>query len=371
MPDEKNQSAGDENGGAVEVYTVPLSEEGVDPARDLKVRSIEQAFGKALKKAAEAERPSPQLILAAFSSAIAGVLARLSKVERHLGDSSELEALFQLAKRTLWLRLKRAHKDIEKVHQTASKVLTEPHEVLNLSDPEDVRANLAEAESLDPVSLGTKLQDRASRIHDVRNQLSILLPTLELLRMRLERFQAGRAQLTWDQIYRDLERIHLVFGRMKSTLLHNEEAEDASLSDLSRGLYLHFNGLGLHVNAQLEEGELRNLVVRKQLSLSPNDLYRVLFNLSDNARNAGATRVDIRVRKDMPNLVLIVQDNGPGFGGKNPLEAHKSSEAGHGYGVRGCQALVENTGGTLTPGDLTQEGAEWIITLPLIGADPR
>lgn len=110
--------------------------------------------------------------------------------------------------------------------------------------------------------------------------------------------------------------------------------------------------------------------LEERVGLSTGDLGRLVFDLLDNAKKNGAARVDITVRCEERGLLILIKDNGCGFGGVDPLEAARLSherDPHHGNGIGICKGLCESAGGTLTLSDANDPtGAQWEIRLPFL-----
>jgi signal transduction histidine kinase len=112
----------------------------------------------------------------------------------------------------------------------------------------------------------------------------------------------------------------------------------------------------------------------EELGLSQGQFHRLLFNLCDNAQKAGADWVNVTVLCQGNELVLVLQDDGPGFKGVDPLEASRQSKLAspeNGNGIPICVDFCRQAGGSLSLVDPNAEGATWRIVLPLQAAGQR
>lgn len=110
-----------------------------------------------------------------------------------------------------------------------------------------------------------------------------------------------------------------------------------------------------------------------QLALDPVLLERLLSNLLGNAiKYAGQGRItcilDLTAKQ---NLRLCVQDQGPGFTNLDAVflgqtRPHNPEKPGSGLGLQMVKDMVERAGGQITARNRTPNGAEVIVTLPLV-----
>jgi signal transduction histidine kinase len=99
-------------------------------------------------------------------------------------------------------------------------------------------------------------------------------------------------------------------------------------------------------------------------------LFRALQEaLSNVARHAGASRVDVRIRHDGQALVLHVADDGRGLR-EAGQDAGRSALPG-GTGLEGMRERVALLGGQLAVRDGTDQGVELTVTLPAGNGDTQ
>jgi signal transduction histidine kinase len=209
----------------------------------------------------------------------------------------------------------------------------------------------------DPVVVKRRSRlDLARRIHDVRNLTIVLLSLLE------------RPNPTGT----DLEHSRVIVQKILSVLDGQEGAPAA--------LFMHFEELSqIFDDMHLRYGDPTKIpfyFTGKEIPLSTMNLSRLLINLIDNAKKAGATEVQFSFDVEGNSLVIHLLDNGPGFPAE-PFASRPNAATGHGYGLDECKTLCEKAGGSLSRGSLRGEsgwtaGAEWTIRLPLNEArDPQ
>jgi two-component system sensor histidine kinase RegB len=99
-------------------------------------------------------------------------------------------------------------------------------------------------------------------------------------------------------------------------------------------------------------------------------IRQAVGNLLDNAREAGATRIDLLVGRDSHSLNIAVRDNGGGFTqdmladfGK-PYRSSKGKE-GRGLGLFLVVNVVRKLGGSVSASNAADGGALILLRLPL------
>lgn len=104
-------------------------------------------------------------------------------------------------------------------------------------------------------------------------------------------------------------------------------------------------------------------------------LQGVLYNLLDNAMKYGGNLIHIGIKMQRDDVVITVADNGPGI----PAEYRKKifenffripsdnrhDVKGHGLGLSYARDIITAHNGTLELGNVTGDGAIFIITLPI------
>ncbi len=102
----------------------------------------------------------------------------------------------------------------------------------------------------------------------------------------------------------------------------------------------------------------------------------MLINLINNARDAGASRIEIvadAMHHEGRRLVrLAVEDTGPGISPEvlprlfRTFVTSKPRGKGTGLGLRICQRIVEEMGGTIAASNRPEGGARFEILLPTV-----
>jgi signal transduction histidine kinase len=94
---------------------------------------------------------------------------------------------------------------------------------------------------------------------------------------------------------------------------------------------------------------------------APTDIRRALTNVVDNAVRAAGPggRVEVAVERDGPDVQVVVQDDGPGFGRIPPQRM---------IGLRSAVRCLESAGGSLEVGDSRRLGGARVV-LGLVAVD--
>jgi signal transduction histidine kinase len=89
------------------------------------------------------------------------------------------------------------------------------------------------------------------------------------------------------------------------------------------------------------------------------DLLRIAQEAISNAlRHAKPTVINVNLRRDAPDIVLEVTDNGSGM-------ADSQAESGEGFGFSNMRARAENIGGQLSVRTASGRGTTIVIRVPM------
>jgi len=104
-------------------------------------------------------------------------------------------------------------------------------------------------------------------------------------------------------------------------------------------------------------------------------LRQAIWNLLDNAADTSATAVDMASRRDAGALVIVIEDNGPGFPAEQLADVgkpHRSTKGeGHGMGLFLTASVARRLGGYLEVINRPTGGASVRLVLPLAPNRPR
>jgi signal transduction histidine kinase len=206
----------------------------------------------------------------------------------------------------------------------------------------------------------------ADASHELRTPLTSVLANLELLAEELDGEQADTAQAA----LRSTRRMRRLVGDL--LLL--------ARADAKRGLP--------HGPVDLAEvlieaaGELEPVAGDHELSVSPSpavvqgardELHRLILNLIENAllHTPPGTRIHASTRTSDGQVVLVVEDDGPGIPPEIARRVFERFVRGGGDGGRGSglglaivQAVVESHGGKVSLDERPGPGAQFVISLP-------
>lgn len=229
-------------------------------------------------------------------------------------------------------------------HARSPQILGDP-DILKLTETINLVLDTLEEhrQSVSGRVLGALEEERrriARELHDEAGQaLTTLVITLEMTERALPAEQAEvreRLGFARETAVRTLDEIRRIMGDLRPSVL-----DDLGLVPALRAYIKNkLQPLGLDVELEVTGLEER----------LPESLETVLFRCVQEAvtnvlKHAGATRVDIRVRR-LPGRVLAeVSDNGRGFD-PEAVKAKAMSRSG-GFGLVGMEERVSLAGGTL------------------------
>lgn len=211
-------------------------------------------------------------------------------------------------------------------------------------------------------------QMAATVAHEIRNPLSIIKGTADVLR---ERYQSGEEP---DELFefiptevRRLNRLvndFLTFARDPSLMLQEADLRD-TLNQTLASVEEEFRRSGVRLCAK----DIPSIVIKHD----PDAVHQVLLNLLLNAQQAVGEGGEVWVamrregRRGVTGAVIEVRDTGPGL----PDEPEKLFEpfyttkaSGSGLGLAICRLLVEKHGGEIEAADQPGGGSIFRIFLP-------
>lgn len=202
----------------------------------------------------------------------------------------------------------------------------------------------------------------ATAAHELRTPVAILMMRIELLPQGPERRQlmldVARLSALADQLL-DLER------------LDHDKAQQhrLDLGTLVREAVTDLAPLAVSVGADLSfdpaPGPLPVLADRQAIQ-------RVVSNLVQNALSHGGPQVAVRVEVLAPAMIRI-SDNGPGIAEADRDQIfepffRRSKAAGSGLGLYLVQEIMARHGGSISVGEATEGGAEFVLRFPVAEA---
>ncbi len=218
----------------------------------------------------------------------------------------------------------------------------------------------------------------ASVIHEINNPLAFVRSNLDFLRTEVleqDLPEGARTELTevFEETRTGVERIRQIVSDLKGfSRMDVEEPSECMLADvvsdaarLAAVRLKHVARLEVEVPADLPEV----FATRRRLA---QVLLNLLVNAGDALEEARVQGGEVRVRgvAEEGRVVLLVEDNGPGF----PPEAlprlfeafftTKAVDKGTGLGLSISRELVERFGGTLRAENRPEGGARLRLELP-------
>ena len=192
--------------------------------------------------------------------------------------------------------------------------------------------------------------------HDLRTPLTRLKLQLALLK------QQDLAKKMSDDI-EEMEKMlneYLEFAKYQK----NEETETVNLNDIIKDVVKKYENK--QINVSVEE----NL----EINIRPNSIKRCLTNLMDNGLSYGK-KVEIFAKKTMNNIIIYVDDDGPGIPEKEYQNVIKpfyridksrgQNKSGVGLGLSIANDIIRSHGGNISLNNSPLRGLRVKISLPL------
>jgi len=192
--------------------------------------------------------------------------------------------------------------------------------------------------------------------HDLRTPLTRLKLQLALLK------QQDLAKKMSDDI-EEMERMlneYLEFAKYQK----NEETETVSLNNIIKDITKKYENK--KINFSIEE----NL----EINVRPNSIKRCLVNLMDNGLSYGK-KVEIFAKKTANNIIIFVDDDGPGIPEKEYQNVIKpfyridksrgQNKSGVGLGLSIANDIIRSHGGNISLNKSPLQGLRVKISLPL------
>ena len=210
----------------------------------------------------------------------------------------------------------------------------------------------------------TAIGELSARIaHDLRNPMSVIKNTTELIELELDAKHDVSFSKKFQRINRAITRINHqvenVLDFVKDKPLH---FENTSLSSILNFVIDRIN-VPSDIAVNLPKNDVKIYCDFEKLEI-------VFINLITNAVQAMSNRGEINIRfMDEENQVIIeIQDSGPGIPKKNlskifdPL--FTTRQVGTGLGLPSCKNIVKKHNGTISVKTKLGEGTTFVIKLP-------
>jgi signal transduction histidine kinase len=206
-------------------------------------------------------------------------------------------------------------------------------------------------------------------LHDIRNPISILRSMAEMIIMNSS--DRGRVERNAKKIITEADRLN----QIASELLDYSKGE-VRLNMSVVNLHVFFNRL---IEAVEEKFQARNIGIKTNIDfpdpviMDEQRMFRVFFNLADNARKAmpAGGEFSIKAFKDGQTLKVEVSDTGVGMEQDiqkkifDPFFSY-STQGGTGLGMSIVKSVIEAHHGTLFVESKPKCGTTFRVTLPLV-----
>ncbi len=305
-----------------------------------------------------------------FQLEVRGMRGRLELFLRQLEEDSTLTSPAHVAGRIASLTRRIARlSQIVKFARSQLNAETIPTAIL--PSPHVFISTYRRLDGLDLRELADIQKEYGRLAHDVNNRLAIAMGNASLMGILRDLQQLKpRIEIVMTALVQADEEIH---GALDKRKLSNQNIAGA-LTTLE-GLKTIMTGrIAVHVDSRVEGKDYSG-----GIAMAPDHFSGLVFNLTDNAQKAGAKNMTISVRAVQGEFVVSFTDDGPGFKGRNPLDASKESKditaakmdgTSNGNGLPICYDFCRKAGGTL---HLEKEkasdaptGAEFTVRLPLL-----
>jgi signal transduction histidine kinase len=204
--------------------------------------------------------------------------------------------------------------------------------------------------------------------HELRSPVSTI-------RTELEVASADPGNADWPEVaHRTLGETDRL-SRLVDDLLALARIEEAQ--GLARRAPVDLDDLVLEESTRTHRVPVRTAGVSAgRVAGDERQLTQVVRNLVDNAQRHAATQVALALRHEGDELVLLVDDDGPGIAEADRErvfdrftridEARGRASGGAGLGLAVVRRVVEHHGGTVTVADSDLGGARFVVRLPAI-----
>lgn len=252
---------------------------------------------------------------------------------------------------------------------TASSIRNEKYEligsntsIIDLSEISQAKKQIQE----EKLKRLTAIGELSARIaHDLRNPLSVLKNTIELLQLDLSEIQNAKVQNKFDRIKRAITRInHQVENVLDFVKEKPLKLESSSVNSVLSFVIDRIN-VPPNVIINMPNRDLKIMCDFEKLEI-------VFVNLLTNAIQMMSNKgeITIRSRPIDDNCVIEIEDTGPGIPTEHlekifdPL--FTTRQIGTGLGLPSCKTIIEAHKGKISVTSLPGKGAIFRIELPQV-----
>ncbi len=239
-------------------------------------------------------------------------------------------------------------------------------------DQSEVRA--LQSRALDRERLALKGEMAGEIAHELNNYLAVLMGNVELLPMFLGNSIPPNAKKSLASIQQALSQVAL----FTESLLRSRHPA-GQLTEIDLNGFLENQIVFLRPQKRLKKAVIETHwdeglpTLECDASGLQQVFYNLLLNAADSLASGGPERHTIylstRYDREAGRIELIVEDDGPGIPSDVQARMFKervsSKPTGHGFGLLTIARIIQEHGGTITPGTREGGGARFVICLPI------
>jgi signal transduction histidine kinase len=319
------------------------------------------------------------VVALAIALALGALLAALvSKPVRELAAAAEAMsrgAFDAPLPRSRIHEVERVASQFAEMRGTLERQMTELRSANDALEDRNARLVTLQADLMQRDRLAATGQLVANLAHEIRNPVANLRNLLELVRRRSNDPQSREYT---DLAIDELLRMHELAERLLDL---NRPGDPSSAVSHSMNVARDVARLA---TAGVRDGEVQLTVEGDGVAaaIAPDALKQVLLNLVQNAREAVSlagrrpARISIDVRQVGGQVIIAVEDNGPGVPRElwsrifDPFFTTKGAVDGVGLGLFVAEGLVRTAGGRLSLQAATGGGARFVVELPTARTTP-
>jgi PAS domain S-box-containing protein len=204
--------------------------------------------------------------------------------------------------------------------------------------------------------------------HDLRNPLSVINNTLEVIKIQNPNFEKTN-QEKFDRLERALKRMtHQIEEVMEYVVPHTLDLQNVSLLDIVNTAVSNVKTKGTEIH--MPQNDIN-------VTCDPAKLEIVFTNLLLNATQAMSNygKIYLRIKEDVINngqnktfAIVEIEDTGPGIS-KNLLPKifdplFTTRQIGTGLGLVSCKNIIEKHGGSIDIKTRIDKGTTFVISIP-------
>lgn len=239
-------------------------------------------------------------------------------------------------------------------------------------DQTEMRA--LQSRAVDRERLALKGEMAGEIAHELNNYLAVLMGNVELLPMFLGNSLPANAQKSLESIQHALSQVAL----FTDSLLRSRHPA-GQLTEINLNEFLENQIAFLRPQKRLKKAVVQTKWGEgiPPFECDASGLQQVFYNLLLNSADSLASGspehhtiyVTTRFDEADSSVELIVEDDGPGIApdvkARMFMERVSTKQTGHGFGLLTIGRIIQEHGGTITPGTRDGGGARFVIRLPI------